>query len=50
MASLVQRIKERLAQRRAEKPERVRRRAEAKAHRLEMKREHETKGWGGGGG
>ena len=45
-------VKERLAKRRAEKPERLRRHAEAKAHRIEMKRSHETnpKGGGGGGG
>jgi len=52
MASIVKSVKEHLAKRRAQKPERLRRRAEAKAHRLEMKRSHETnpKGGGGGGG
>ena len=52
MASISRMVKERLAKRRAEKPERLRRQAEAKAHRLEMKRSHETnpKGGGGGGG
>ena len=50
MASIVEKIKARRDRRRAEKPERARRRAEAKRHRLEMKREHETKGWGGSGG
>jgi hypothetical protein len=45
-------IKDRLAARRASKPERRRRAAEAKTHRLEMKRAHESnpKGFGGGGG
>jgi hypothetical protein len=45
-------VKERLAQRRADRPERLRRQAEAKAHRLELKRRHEsdTRGGGGGGG
>lgn len=49
---IVQTVKDRLAARRASKPERLRRAAEAKAHRLEMKRAHEshTKGGGGGGG
>ena len=45
-------VKERMAKRRAERPERLRRQAEAKAHRLEMKRHHESnpKAGGGGGG
>jgi hypothetical protein len=45
-------VKERLARRRAGKPGRLRRRAEARAHRIEMKRSHESnpKGGGGGGG
>jgi len=46
----VQIIKDRLAQRRAGRPERRLRQAEAKAHRLEMKRSHETDVRGGGGG
>jgi hypothetical protein len=50
MASIVDKIKERLAKRRAEKPERLRRRAEAKRHRIETKRRHETDSWSGGGG
>jgi len=52
MASIVKTVKERVAKRRAEKPERLRRHAEAKRHRIEMKRSHEsnTKGLGGGGG
>ena len=52
MASIVKTVKERLTHRRADKPERLRRQAQAKAHRLEMKRSHETnpKGGGGGGG
>ncbi len=50
MSHVVQRIKDRLAERRAGRPERMQRRAEAKAHRLEMKRAHETDVRGGGGG
>ena len=52
MASIVQKVRERLAERRASRPERLRRQAEAKAHRLELKRRHEsdTRGGGGGGG
>ena len=37
-----------MAERRADKPERLRR--QAKAHRLEMKRSHESNPKGGGGG
>jgi hypothetical protein len=50
--SLVQMVREKLADRRATKPERLRRQAEARAHRLELKRRHEsdTRGGGGGGG
>jgi hypothetical protein len=43
-------VKKRLAERRAGRPERVQRRAEAKAHRVEMKRTHESDPRGGGGG
>jgi hypothetical protein len=53
MTSISDRVrmaKEWLAGRRAGRPERVQRRAEAKAHRLEMKRRHETDPRGGGGG
>ena len=52
MGSISKMVKERMAERRADKPERPRRQAEAKAHRLEMKRSHESnpKGGGGGGG
>ncbi len=46
----LRRVKERLAQRRADRPERLRRQAEAKAHRIEMKRRHESDMRGGGGG
>jgi hypothetical protein len=46
----VRKLKERLAQRRADRPERLRRRAEAQAHRRELKRGHESDPWGGGGG
>jgi hypothetical protein len=46
----VQKIKARLAERRAGRPERMQRKAEAQAHRLEMKRAHETDVRGGGGG
>jgi hypothetical protein len=50
--SLLQKVRDKLAERRAGKPERLRRQAEARAHRLEMKRRHEsdTRGGGGGGG
>ena len=50
--SLVQKVRDRMAERKAAKPERQRKRAEAKVHRLEMKRSHEsdTRGGGGGGG
>jgi hypothetical protein len=50
--SLVRKVKEMLAERRATKPERLRRRAEARVHRLEMKRSHgsDPRGGGGGGG
>lgn len=50
ISDLVRAVKARLAQRRADRPERLRRQAEAKAHRLEMKRRHESDPWGGGGG
>jgi hypothetical protein len=43
-------VKERLAERRARRPEQLRRRAEAKTHRLEMKRRHESDPRGGAGG
>jgi hypothetical protein len=46
---MLERIKARLAARRASKPERLRRRAEVKAHRLELKRSHESHPKGGGG-
>ena len=46
----VRTVKDRLAKRRAEKPERLRRQAEAKSHRLEMKRSHESNPKDGGGG
>ena len=46
----VRALKSRLAQRRAGRPERLRRRAAAKAYRVEMKRRHESDPWGGGGG
>jgi len=46
----VRMVKQRLAERRAGRPERMRRRAEAKAHRLELKRTHESDPRGGGGG
>ena len=45
---LLQKFRDKLAERRASKPERLRRRAEARAHRLEMKRHHETDTRGGG--
>ena len=50
VSHVVQKIKEQLAERRAGRPERMQRRAVAKAHRLEMKRAHETDMRGGGGG
>ena len=52
ISQVVQRIKDRLAEHRAGRPERMQRRAQAKVHRLEMKRSHETdiRGGGGGGG
>ena len=50
ISHIVEKIKEQLAERRAGRPERMQRRAEAKAHRLEMKRAHETDMRGGGGG
>ena len=50
ISRVVQKIKEQLAEHRAGRPERMQRRAEAKAHRLEMKRAHETDMRGGGGG
>ena len=48
--SFVQKVRDKLAERRASKPDRLRRHAEAKAHRLEMKRRHESDPRGGGGG
>ena len=48
--SLVQKVRDRMAERKATKPERSRKRAEAKVHRLEMKRNHEADPRGGGGG
>jgi hypothetical protein len=50
ISDLVRAAKSRSARRRAERPERLRRRAEAKAYRLEMKRRHEDGPWQGGGG
>ncbi len=50
ISHVAQRINEQLAERRAGRPERMQRRAVAKAHRLEMKRAHETDVRGGGGG
>ena len=50
ISHVVQKIKQQLAERRAGRPERMQRRAQAKAHRLEMKRAHETDMRGGGGG
>ena len=50
ISRVVQKIKEQLAEHRAGRPERMQRRAEAKAHRLEMKCAHETDVRGGGGG
>jgi len=50
MTSIVRKVQERFAARRAGRPERLRRQAEAKAHRLEMKRRHESDVRGGGGG
>ena len=48
--SLMQKVRDKLAERRATKPERLRRQAEARVHRLEMKRRHESDPRGGGGG
>jgi hypothetical protein len=48
--SLLQKVRDELAERRATKPERLRKRAEARAHRLELKRRHESDPRGGGGG
>jgi len=50
ISHVVQKVKERLAERRAGRPERLQRRAAAKAYRVEMKRSHEMRGRGGGGG
>ena len=50
MASLVQKLRDRMAERKATRPDRMRKRAEARMHRLEMKRSHETDTRGGGGG
>ena len=50
ISHVVRKVKEQLAERRAGRPERMQRRAAAKAHRLEMKRAHETDVRGGGGG
>jgi hypothetical protein len=53
MASIsdrVRAVKQLLARRRADRPERLRRQAEARAHRLEMKRRHESDPRGGAGG
>jgi hypothetical protein len=50
ISDVVRKIKDRWAARRASRPERLQRRAEAKTHRLEMKRAHETDMRGGGGG
>jgi hypothetical protein len=46
----VQMVKEWFVERRGRRPERLQRRAEAQAHRLEMKRRHESDPRGGGGG
>jgi hypothetical protein len=48
--SFVKKVRALLAERNATRPERLRRRAEARAHRLEMKRSHESDPRGGGGG
>jgi hypothetical protein len=48
--SLLQKFRDKLAERRTTKTERVRKRAEAATHRLEMKRRHESDPRGGGGG
>ena len=48
--SLLQKFRDKLADRRATKPEPARKRAEAATHRLEMKRSHESDPRGGGGG
>jgi hypothetical protein len=48
--SLLQKFRDKLAERRMTKPERARKRAEAATHRLEMKRRHESDPRGGGGG
>ena len=50
MPSIVQKVRDKLAERRATKPERVRKRREAATHRLEMKRRHESDPRSGGGG
>jgi hypothetical protein len=47
--SLRQKVRDKLAERRATKPERLRRQAGARAHRLELKRHHESDTRGGGG-
>lgn len=50
ISHVVQKVKEHRAERRASRPERLQRRAVAKAHRIEMKRAHETDMRGRGGG
>lgn len=49
-SSRVRAVKAWREKRRAERPERLRRQAEAKAYRTEMKRRHESDPWGGAGG
>ena len=50
LRTMVDAVKRRAAQRRADRPERLRRIAEAKTYRTEMKRRHESDPWGGAGG
>jgi hypothetical protein len=49
LRSMVDAVRQRLAQRRADRPERLRRMAEAKTYRTEMKRRDESNPWGGAG-
>ena len=49
ISHVVHKIKAQLAERRAGRPERMQRRAVAKAHRREMKRAHKTDMRGRGG-
>jgi hypothetical protein len=50
IGNLIRAVRTRLEQRRADRPERLRRHAEAKAYRTEMKRRHESDPRSGGGG